>query len=104
MLLGSPAWASRVVLLTWKVSVTKSGRSWFRLAPSAPLTDGTDYSWLPTPNTVGGHTVGTWRELGGSGNPHKSTDFGKMYRNPDYEEWRMGFPIGWTDLTPSGMP
>jgi hypothetical protein len=24
--------------------------------------------------------------------------------NPEWVEWLMGFPVGWTDLEPSGTP
>jgi len=84
--------------MIWNVKDTPRGHSYFRLAALTPRIRGFDASFLPTPDTVAGNCVGTWRELGGCHNKFRGTEFGKQYRNPAYEEWRMGFPEGWTDL------
>ena len=58
---------------------------------------------LPTPSGVNGgrnHTVGRLDEWGGSSNPFRGTEIGKV-RCASFEEWMMGLPIGWTELTPS---
>jgi hypothetical protein len=47
--LGSSTWHSTIVLLTWKPSVTKRKRLYFRLVPSAPRTAGTGSGLWPTP-------------------------------------------------------
>lgn len=52
MLLGSSAWDSTLRLLTWKVQVTLSGRSYFRLVPSVPGTKDNGVSLLPTQDTM----------------------------------------------------
>ena len=60
---------------------------------------------LPTPSGVNGgknHTVGRLDEWGGSSNPFRGTAIGKI-RCAGFEEWMMGFPIGWTELTHYGM-
>lgn len=38
-----------------------------------------------------------------SGNPHLTSQVGGQL-NPPWVEWLMGFPIGWTELSPSEMP
>lgn len=58
----------------------------------------------PTPNTGGGHCVGRLDEMGGSGNPYRGTEIGKMYLDPSFLEWLMGFPIGHTESEPSETP
>jgi hypothetical protein len=51
MLLGTSRWASPVCLLTWKPRAMKSGRLYFRLAPSVPRTSEIGFGLLPTPTT-----------------------------------------------------
>jgi hypothetical protein len=52
--LGSSTWHSTIVLLTWKPSVTKRKRLYFRLVPSAPRIDATGSGLWPTPNVPNG--------------------------------------------------
>jgi hypothetical protein len=59
-------------------------------------------STLPTPSGVNGgknHTMGRIDEWGGSSNPLRGTVIGSMCL-PEFEELVMGWPIGWTELTP----
>ncbi|MNR20025.1 hypothetical protein D3C85_1368460 [compost metagenome] len=59
-------------------------------------------SVLPTPSGVNGgrnHTMGRIDEWGGSSNPLRGTAIGSMCL-PEFEELVMGWPIGWTELTP----
>lgn len=61
-------------------------------------------SWLPTPSgcrSGKNHVAGRLDEWGGSTNPWRGTPTGKMHC-PDFEEWVMGWPERWTELTPSG--
>ena len=48
-LLGSSRWGSTIVCLRWKASITKRGRLYFRLVPSARGTVGTASGLLPAP-------------------------------------------------------
>lgn len=49
MLLGSSTWRSTRCFLTWKAKATKQGRLYFRLVPSTPRTDATEFvSWAGT--------------------------------------------------------
>lgn len=52
MLTASSAWRSTACYLTWKRKATKSGRSYFQLAPSTPRTGATGYGLLPTMRAV----------------------------------------------------
>ena len=53
---------------------------------------------FPTPTAMTGNNSGRLDEWGGSGNPYKGTEQGKQQLNPDWVEWLMGFPRGWTSL------
>lgn len=57
---------------------------------------------LPTPSGVNGgrnNMMGRIDEWGGSSNPLRGTVIGSMCL-PEFEEMVMGWPIGWTELTP----
>lgn len=61
--------------------------------------------WLPTPSGVNrgsSHVIGRLDEWGGSGNPLRGTKIGKL-RCASFEEWMMGWPTGWSALTPLEM-
>lgn len=91
---------------TWPPSGMMQSGIAYRLDTLVPRTSGKDYSLLPTPSGVNGgknHTVGRLDEWGGSSNPFRGTDIGKM-RCASFEEWMMGLPIGFTELTPSETP
>ena len=63
-------------------------------------------SLLPTPSGTSNHhknhVVGRLDEWGGSSNPFRGTQTGKV-RCARFEEWMMGLPMGWTELIPSEM-
>lgn len=40
----------------------------------------------------------TLDEWGGSSNPFRGTEIGRLRLNPSWIEELMGFPIGWTDV------
>jgi hypothetical protein len=54
---------------------------------------------LPTPSgtSKNSNVCGRLDEWGGSSNLWRGTQIGKM-SSPSFEEWMMGFPIGWTAL------
>jgi len=59
---------------------------------------------LPTPSGVNAgknHTMGRLDEWGGSSNIWRGTEIGKV-RCASFEEWMMGWPTGWSALTPLG--
>ena len=125
MLLGSCAWNSTVALLTWKPLATPSGRSLFRLAVSMPRTAGSGSGFLATPvlwptpgardykDTPGMATIGTnpdgssrtrIDQLPRSVYAVEQTPKGGGSLNPQWVEWLMGYPEGWTDLGDSATP
>jgi hypothetical protein len=105
--LGTGAWHSSLCVLTWNLRVTKFSRLYILLRASVHPTYGIAPLWLPTP------TRRDWKNSIGSGTGrHTETLAHWAYRisgirgplNPAFEEWMMGFPIGWTECEPSGMP
>jgi hypothetical protein len=59
---------------------------------------------LPTPNAGNDHWGGRLDEWGGSTNPFRNTEIGRLRLNPCWTEELMGFPPGWTDCEPSETP
>jgi len=60
-------------------------------------------SLLPTPSgcrSGKNHVAGRLDEWGGSSNPWRGTEIGKTH-TPAFEEWVMGWPVQWTELTQS---
>ena len=56
----------------------------------------------PTPNAISGHQSGTMGETGGSGNPFRGTPLKTAKLNPNFVDWLMGWPPGWTACEPLG--
>lgn len=124
MLLDSSVWRSMACYLTWKRKTTKSGRSYFQLAPSTPRTGGTGYGLLPTllatptardykdgsaqscanvpTNGLLGRevhllptpTANRWDGLQSHG-----VNVVEGSLNPAWVEILQGYPAGWTDLS-----
>jgi hypothetical protein len=116
--------------LTWRVWTTPQSRLIFRLAASMPPTSENEYSLLPTPKAA----RGTYQYQAGSRKKNytleglartgmlptpiagdiKSQDHHNRNKslyglaggplNPEFVEWLMGFPIGWTELDHSETP
>ena len=104
LLMGSSIEKSAI----WKVSVTPAGRHLLSLQmPLGHYTKGKGSGWLPTPsgcsNHGKNHVCGRLDEWGGSSNIWRGTEIGKI-SSPSFEEWMMGFPIGWTELTERETP
>jgi len=62
-------------------------------------------SSLPTPSgcrSGKNHVAGRLDEWGGSSNRWRGTEIGKLHL-PPFEEWVMGWPVQWTELTQSAM-
>jgi hypothetical protein len=56
----------------------------------------------PTPCHGTPNWGGSFQEVGGSENWLRFTWLGRQKVNPEWWEWLMGWPIGWTDLEPLG--
>jgi len=62
---------------------------------------------IPTPTAPGKHQVGVIGGWGGSGNPLRTPETMTLKGgalNPQWVEWLMGYPQGWTDLNHSETP
>ena len=104
MLLVSETWDSTMFYLTWKPAATPRGRLLFRLVPSGRSTVEIGASYWPTPSANDN------RDRGHLGMPAiqrrmkkgKQLNLGMVVSdkcgalNPDWVEWLMGFPIGWS--------
>ena len=127
MLLTSSIWGSTKRFLTWKRRDTKCGHSYFLLVPSARgMSESELSSWglmLPTPLAS---DTGTRAAVSRVGVTPRGAFYGKRRNrdkrsallseviyfldqeapadlriNPEWVEWMMGFPKGWTE-SPSG--
>jgi hypothetical protein len=88
---------------TWPRSGSmRSGECTERPKPALTTSANESGFSLPTPSGVNGgtnNTMGRIDEWGGSSNPLRGTVIGSMCL-PEFEEMVMGWPIGWTALTP----
>ena len=141
MLLATSRWVSTLCYLNWSPSATPGGRLLFRLVPSMPDTEETEYGLWPTPNVPnGGRTMSpqdalnkgrtakgkrqvglenavkfwptpTCQDAKNNGAPSQMERNTKPLNaevggalNPEWVEWLMGYPVGWTDLRDSETP
>jgi len=104
---------------TWpKWGLMQSGECWVQTSLVQRI-GGTEFGWLPTP------TATDWMTGKVNGIEHRNrrfirtsltsgTEFGANLRDafrlmtgkalpPNFSEWMMGWPIGWTDLKPLAM-
>lgn len=104
--------------LTWKISVTPAKRLLFQLSPLELSTDETEFLLWPTPAAAGWGNEGSRNMLArlvqsgaiaeeekrrmSIGIQEKSKHSNHI--NPEFWEWLMGFPMGWTDLEHSETP
>jgi len=87
--------------LNWKKSTTPQGRSLSQLVVSRPHIDATEYSWSPTPMAMDGQMTIIDKQARGGLRSLKAIPelgMGNCWINPEYAEWLMGFPKGWTNL------
>lgn len=94
-------WSS-VTLPNW--GMTRSGYVYQHPTAERPI-NVTVSGLLPTPSgcTSGkNHVAGRLDEWGGSRNPFRGTEIASV-RCASFEEWMMGWPTGWSALTPLEM-
>lgn len=89
---------------TWpRWGLMRDGECW-ELDMSGLRMVGNAYGSLPTPSGTSNHgknhVCGRLDEWGGSSNPWRGTETGKV-SSPAFEEWVMGWPVQWTELTAS---
>ena len=121
-LLLSKRWHSSICALRWKVSATRFNRLLFRLVPSMPDTEETEFGLWPTPTSDEANNVKMWPTPRASeametslppsrvNNHDKCTLSQSMHHphfvsgetkangslNPAWVEWLMGYPIAHT--------
>ena len=113
MFMATSHWASTKCFLTWSVRPTPQGRSLYQLVPSTHHTDETDsglsQKMWPTPTASDSSYSPKNRFMGSETyrsnlceavreNQHSA------HLNPDWVEWLMGYPSGWTNLQTSPEP
>ena len=127
MLLISSTWNSNKRLLTWKAKDTKHKRLLFQLLASKPNIEEAEFGLWATPasadsrgSTGGGQskslrtdvrmwptpTSRDWKDGKNIGKAKRNYLLGRSVEasqqsgslNPNWVEWLMGYPIGWTDL------
>lgn len=99
-LVATSLWASTRFYLTWEGSSTPQGHSLYQLVPRTHPTSDLDYSSLPEiwPTL----TVQDAKNNGGPSQhkrkqkPLNAEVDGPL--NPEFCEWLMGYPRGWTEL------
>ena len=124
MLLASKTWHSTRRCLTWKAKITKSNRLLYQLAPSMLRTEEIESGsvrWMwPSPRAceLEGGVVKAENDGNGWYRKNKkgvrwgvklkdavaALENGQKNLNPQFVEYLMGYPIGWTDATLSEMP
>ena len=99
---------------TWpRAGMMQSGTA-YRLPPSVPLTAVIGSFWLPTPTVADSKNVAGKSQLRRVTlhlSPMAAHNLWPKFQsphggplNPNWVEWLMGFPVGWTALDVSGMP
>ena len=117
MCLGSSQWVSTRCLMIWRVSTTPQKRSLFRLAPLIRHIEETGFGYLED-QTIKQENLKeprTWmtrlfptplaNDAKNNGSPstmrRKSLGLNALIGgrlNPNFLEWLMGYPIGWTEI------
>ena len=93
-------------LATWKASVTKQTGEYSQRVKSALLTNGSEFTSWPTPRASEYKDCGP---VGSKSHTHmdkksylcakaKDPDMPLGMLNPEWVEWLMGVPTGWTEL------
>lgn len=92
--------------VTWKKWITPWGQCLFKPRVRALGTKGIEHGYLPTPSGTSNHgknhAAGRLDEWGGSSNPFRGTNLGKVHC-PAFELWVMGYPDQWAQLMPPAM-
>lgn len=124
MLLESSEWHSTIFSFSWKRKDTKQGHSYFQLMPLEHYTREIESPLWPTPVAMDGKMKsnrervlmlirgekkftskkgGTSASIQGLNNwisarcAKQSGEIQIGFANPEFVEWLMGYPIGWTD-------
>jgi hypothetical protein len=116
MCLESSGLSSTACYLTWEPLATRRLRLGFRLAPWIHPSHARGYSLWPSPNrSEAKRMTYSLRILGEQPEARRERGVGVFfteaiveefggYPTPEFVEWLMGFPGGWTELPHSEMP
>jgi hypothetical protein len=87
---------------TWPRSGSMRAGECFPLPHAERPIGASESGSLPTPSGTSNHgknhVAGRLDEWGGSSNPWRGTEIGGI-SSPAFEEWVMGWPVQWTELT-----
>jgi len=106
LLIGQGEWYSSRSKLTWKMRGSKFNRLYFQLVVKEQFTRGTEFGFVPTPRKteiINGKSLLDQRKNAPGLTSYVNQMEGlplqtRNLLNPEYVEYLMGFPIGWTDL------
>jgi len=113
MFMATSHWASTKCFLTWSVRPTPQGRSLYQLVPSTPDIEETDsgssQGMWPTPTASDYKGTPKNRFMGSETYRSNLTEAVREnqhsgHLNPDWVEWLMGYPSGWTNPQTSPEP
>lgn len=97
---------SLLYALIWKLWDLPQGPQICALRASAHSISGSGFTGLPTPSGTSNHgknhVAGRLDEWGGSSNPFRGSEIGKVH-SPGFELWVMGYPAAWRELMPPAM-
>ena len=126
-LVGAKDWFSNKCVLSWKVKVTKFNRSLYQLAPSTRRIEGIEFGLLLTPSTIDrgersqesmNHRIAYRKSInrrtvppGSLSEQITTSNLTNMVNGtktglklqPNFVEWMMGFPEGWTEIPDSKL-
>lgn len=113
LLVTQTEWSSSKCALIWKVKATKYNRLLFQLRVRTLFKKGSEFGLLPALTASEAKRIKLRREsILKHSDKRKSNyltahisraGFNPSDITPGWMEWFMGFPIGWTELTPSEM-
>lgn len=93
--------------VTWKEGATPAGLPYCKRVAQTLSTSATGSGSLPTPSGTSNHgknhVAGRLDEWGGSSNPFRGTNLGRVHC-PAFELWVMGYPATWAEQMPPATP
>ena len=100
MFMVTSEWGSTRCCTTWKAKATPQGRLLFQLAvsmrPISEIGSGSSPKMWPTPTAQDAKNNGGPSQHNRNTKPLNAEVGGSL--NPQWVEWLMGYPSGWTDL------
>lgn len=111
LLVTQTEWSSSKCALIWKVKATKYNRLLFQLRVRTLFKKGSEFGLLPALTASEAKRIKLRRESILKHSEKRKSNYLTAYISragfnpfnitPSWMEWFMGFPTGWTELTPS---